>query len=221
MWRALVAALVCAHSAAASEIVLGDGNCTTPTAVDTGGWTWRELVDACHRAQSLNGSDGVVGRSWYPVGTSSHKSHQTDAILAPMVTLGLGCLIRHVLAYTGIPIPYTVNLLLLGAMLGGALRAFFIYQFDELQAGTCPPNNPMWSDIFQRSVATLGNMDPHLLLHIFIPPLVFESAFAIEWHLFDQLKWPTLLLAGPGVIASASSRGRIRTRTPRRSAPQA
>lgn len=35
----------------------------------------------------------------------------------------------------------------------------------------------------------MGTLDAHLLLHIFLPPLIFESAFAIEWHIFEQLKW--------------------------------
>ena len=32
-------------------------------------------------------------------------------------------------------------------------------------------------------------MDAHVMLHIFLPPLIFESAFATEWRVFDQVKW--------------------------------
>ena len=71
----------------------------------------------------------------------------------------------------------------------------------ELASGACATSRPLWSDIFQRSLETLAFIDPHLLLHLLLPPLVFESAFAIDWHIFDQLKWVTLLLAVPGTRA--------------------
>ena len=35
----------------------------------------------------------------------------------------------------------------------------------------------------------MSQIDAHLMLNIFLPPLIFESAFAIEWHIFEQLKW--------------------------------
>lgn len=31
-------------------------------------------------------------------------------------------------------------------------------------------------------------MDPHLLLHVLLPPLLFESAFAIDYHVFEKVR---------------------------------
>jgi NhaP-type Na+/H+ or K+/H+ antiporter len=33
----------------------------------------------------------------------------------------------------------------------------------------------------------LAEMSPHLLLNIVLPPLLFESAFAIDWHIFEKV----------------------------------
>jgi len=51
---------------------------------------------------------------------------------------------------------------------------------------------------------SVSTMDPHLLLTIFIPPLIFESGFNINYHMFLQLLSQAMLLAGPGVILSVA-----------------
>ena len=48
--------------------------------------------------------------------------HAHEAVLAPMVVLAAGALIRHALLMTRAPVPYTALLLLLGALLGLLLR---------------------------------------------------------------------------------------------------
>ena len=37
------------------------------------------------------------------------------------------------------------------------------------------------------SMRLLSDMDPHLLLNALLPPLLFESAFAIDWHIFSKV----------------------------------
>lgn len=108
--------------------------------------------------------------------------HAHEAVLAPAVVLGVGVLLRHVLLQTGLPIPYTVTLLVTGAGLGLLLRYYNVEPL-ELAAfdGVCVAR-PLWSDVLQRSIALLGSLDPHLLLHIFIPPLLFESAVSARLH---------------------------------------
>lgn len=43
-------------------------------------------------------------------------------------------------------------------------------------------------------------MSPEFLLSLFLPVLLFASAFAIEWHTFRQVMWQALLLAFPGAV---------------------
>ena len=45
-------------------------------------------------------------------------------------------------------------------------------------------------------------MDPHLLLMIFIPALIFESAFNSDWHIFKVEFGQVLVMAGPMLIVA-------------------
>jgi len=47
-----------------------------------------------------------------------------------------------------------------------------------------------------------ASIDPHLLLQIFLPALIFESAFSASYHIIKREIGQALLLAGPGVIIS-------------------
>jgi hypothetical protein len=99
---------------------------------------------------------------------------------------------------------YTINLLLFGLGLGLVLQYTVVRPLQQAASGNCDAAmRSYWPDnVFVRSLTTLADLDPHLLLHIFIPPLIYESASAIEWHVFFNLKWTALLLAVPGVIGS-------------------
>lgn len=46
-------------------------------------------------------------------------------------------------------------------------------------------------------------MHPHIILFIFIPILLFESAFNCDWFVFRRLVKNILLLAGPGVLVGS------------------
>lgn len=43
----------------------------------------------------------------------------------------------------------------------------------------------------------MAEIDPHLMLHIFLPVLVFDSAYALETHTFLKSFPQVVLLAGP------------------------
>lgn len=49
------------------------------------------------------------------------------------------------------------------------------------------------------SYARVVETDPHLLLFIFLPVLIFESAFGMEVHTFMKTFMQVLLLAIPGL----------------------
>lgn len=56
---------------------------------------------------------------------------------------------------------------------------------------------------FGDSVSLISNMSPHMILLVFIPVLLFESAFNCDWHVFSKSLGNILLLAGPGVLWGA------------------
>ncbi|PIK43588.1 sperm-specific sodium proton exchanger [Apostichopus japonicus] len=81
-----------------------------------------------------------------------------------------------------LPIPYTVLLMVLGGILGAVA---------SLESG-----------VADYTVAVV-NMDPHLMLHIFLPVLIFESAFAMDVHTFMKSFAQVCILAVCGLIVAA------------------
>jgi len=43
-------------------------------------------------------------------------------------------------------------------------------------------------------------LDPHMILLLFLPALLFESAFNADWHIFKVELPQVLLLAGPALL---------------------
>jgi len=87
----------------------------------------------------------------------------------------------------GTKLPYTVALLLIGLLLGGLDRGGF---FDTFM--------PIVSD----SIKLVVDIDPHLFLFVFLPTLIFESAYSLEVHLFKRIFSQIATLAVPGLIVS-------------------
>ena len=122
-----------------------------------------------------------------PTNSNLISDHDEVVIFAPFLLLAVGAFLRH--TTKSLPLPYTMQLLILGSIVGWFLRR------NE------------WNDALQQSMMKLGDMDPHLMLHIFLPPLVFESAASLEWHLFTKAKWYILSLAGPGLLLASGLTG--------------
>ncbi|WP_022942334.1 cation:proton antiporter [Psychromonas hadalis] len=85
--------------------------------------------------------------------------------------------------------PYSVVLLLIGLALGLYNRSFHITE-----------NLP----ILQGALTQLASIDPHLILLLFLPTLIFESAFSMEIHLFKRMFSQIAILAIPGLILTTS-----------------
>lgn len=83
-------------------------------------------------------------------------------------------------------VPYTVVLLLVGLGIG---TLNYVGLFE---------NYKLASD----AVEQIGAIDPHLLLFLFLPTLIFESAYSLESHLFFRILPQIALLAIVGLIIS-------------------
>ena len=150
------------------------------------------------------------------VGGLHGSDHHNDQL--PLFGLALilicGGMIQHF--GSGVPLPYTALLLILGVALGAWV------QFDPnftLQPGmiagehswdgvtlACNVTDYVPNDLhfhgwhLGNSLRQVSGMDPHLMLHVLLPPLLFESAFAIDWHIFSKISGYALILAGPGLV---------------------
>ncbi|KQJ85563.1 sodium/hydrogen exchanger 8 [Brachypodium distachyon] len=110
-------------------------------------------------------------------------SNPDDAVLFFGVSLVLGIASRHLLR--GSRVPYTVALLVLGIALG------------SLEYGTKDGLGKLGAGI-----RIWANINPDLLLAVFLPALLFESSFSMEIHQIKKCMAQMLLLAGPGVLIS-------------------
>ena len=53
---------------------------------------------------------------------------------------------------------------------------------------------------FLHEYTKLASIDPHLMLFIFLPTLIFESAFVMNGHTFRKTIGRAMVLAGPGLL---------------------
>ena len=102
-----------------------------------------------------------------------------------VLSLIIGAITRDVLKNT--PIPYSVALLVIGLALGLIQRSGVFQQYMPLMDET---------------VLMVAEVDPHLILWLFLPILIFESAFAMEVHLFRRIFSQIALLAVPGLMVA-------------------
>ncbi|CAG9467732.1 unnamed protein product [Pedinophyceae sp. YPF-701] len=112
-------------------------------------------------------------------GGGGHNSG-TETVLFLVTSLLFGLLARRGLRR--IKVPYTAFLLIYGLIIGYA-----------------ESKDPDWKH-FSSSLSVWTGIDPHLLLQVFLPVLLFASGYSMDWHLVKKLVWQMLLLAGPGVL---------------------
>lgn len=120
--------------------------------------------------------------------TTTEASQPELAILFIGVSLVLGLCCRHLLK--GTRVPYTVALLLLGIALGASEYG------TSGTLGTLGESIRMWS-----------NINPSLILFVFLPALLFDSSFSMEVHQIKRCLVQMVLLAGPGVVISTFCSG--------------
>ena len=108
--------------------------------------------------------------------------HPTDhlILLALFLIVALGALVKWACGTHGPP--YTVVLSMFGVLLGA------------LSDGG--------GNDLKESAVRLSNIDAHLILFVFLPPLLFESAFNMDVGIFARVLNQVLVLAGPGLLIS-------------------
>jgi len=133
----------------------------------------------------------------------NNNGHGAD--MAPLffiiMALLIGALVRHLLRKT--PLPFTVWLLIIGLAIGIMGRmGWFIDETTVLQ-GLKEPG------LLHRAFTWAGNIDPHIIMYVFLPTLIFEAAFAMDVHTFKKSAVNATLLAIPGIIIAMFLTGLI------------
>lgn len=110
--------------------------------------------------------------------------------LAPLLfivlSLFIGTATRHLFSRS--PLPYTILLLIIGLILG------LLTRFEILSS--------IGLTMIAHSVGWAGSIDPHLILYLFLPTLIFEAAFALHLHTFKKSLGNAVILAVPGIMVA-------------------
>ena len=111
---------------------------------------------------------------------------ETLDLLAPLlfVVIGLvaGAVLKSLLKHSSLP--YTVCLFCLGVVFG------LLSRFNVL------PD----VGVLRSAVDAVANMDPDLILYVFLPLVIFDGAYEMDLHVFRKSLFNSTLLAGPGMV---------------------
>lgn len=121
-----------------------------------------------------------------------HHEEKHEAIGTVILFLSFavlaGCLCKLILSQilkNKFPAPFTVIVLILGFTIGMIISHI-----------------PMIDNDFLRGENVLKDINPHLIYYIFLPLLIFDSAFNSRFYVIRQHILSAILLAGPGVLIS-------------------
>ena len=121
-------------------------------------------------------SGGMTSGASDPADGASHGA-ATNVVMAIAVALAIGALTRHCLRRMPM-VPYTIVLFIWGGIIG-------------LTAAFSPD---------MHKYTTLTEINPHVFTHVFLPVLIFDSAFSLDVRLLKKVVLDAILLAGPGLM---------------------
>ncbi|MFO7574932.1 MAG: cation:proton antiporter [Bacteroidales bacterium] len=147
------------------------------------------------------GSPNIIHQNQMAEGTlhsppenQEHNDGHTEnmiPLLFIIIALIIGAGTRHWLRKS--PLPYTVTLLVIGLLLGAMNRLGW---FGLISVGNLQLN----ISFLGNSLDWAGHIDPHIILFVFLPTLIFEAAFAMDLHTFKKTSANAFMLAVPGII---------------------
>lgn len=145
------------------------------------------------RDQNIVGSSPSDIQNQHAVPAAEKEEHAGDMtpLLFVIIALIIGAGTRHWLRRS--PLPYTVTLLVIGLILGAMNRLGW---FGEFSIGSLHLN----INFLASSLDWAGDIDPKLILFVFLPTLIFEAAYAMDVHTFKKTSANAFILAVPGII---------------------
>jgi len=104
-----------------------------------------------------------------------------NTIILIMAGILVGVLVKVLTRY--VKVPYTVLLFAIGIVLG-------------ILSKTCLADLPFTTE----GIRLISEMDPDIILYVFLPILVFDAAYEMDLHVFRKTLFNASVLAGPGVV---------------------
>ena len=103
-------------------------------------------------------------------------------LLLTIVGLVIGAILKTILRHTRFP--YTVGLFGIGLLIGALNRNGFLN----------------WSHDIPMALHSVANINPDLILYLFLPILIFDAAYELNLHIFKKTLANATLLAAPGLV---------------------
>lgn len=136
-----------------------------------------------------------------------HHGTEFAAVILFSLTLAVGSLLRLVGGW--LKVPYTIAMLVLGLGVGVILSLPQV-GFDALMASFLDPNfQPSAGDYLLHALGSGMRVEPDLIIYAFLPALVYESAFAIDLHVFKKTVGPAIIYAAPGLVVATALSGAL------------
>lgn len=120
---------------------------------------------------------------------NDHHGPDTSMLFFIILAVFIGVSTRHLLKK--LPVPFTALLLIIGIILGSFSRLGYFENWAGLDVS-----------FIKASLYSAAHIDPHLLLYLFLPILIFEAAFAMDFHTFKKTAANSVLLAVPGILVA-------------------
>lgn len=147
--------------------------------------------------QASSGSSHGSSGCWGAVQRDAHELPETCAFLF------FCCFVCSVIDHLNLLLkpsyrfPISVLMFLAGMVIG----AFFLYRSKDIEG--------VFStlDTLANGVQDTTFFDPHALLYIVLPPLLYESASSMSWHVLRKILPSALLLATVGVLLNTLGTG--------------
>jgi NhaP-type Na+/H+ or K+/H+ antiporter len=114
-----------------------------------------------------------------------HSGPELTVVVLCLLALVLGAGLKSL--GRSFPVPYTVAMLLLGIVLGELTRRF----------------GPDGYPILTHLAAVRHGISPATIMFVFLPALIFESAFGLDVHTFARDAGSVVLLALPALLVTA------------------
>lgn len=111
---------------------------------------------------------------------AEHSTASSDILLFLFLGLLIGQTVKHICST--VKVPYTPILAIIGLIIGLGYKGESAWGLGAEQ---------------------IANIPPHTFFLIFLPPLIFESAFSIDWHIMKMEFIKVLILAGPCLVVAA------------------
>ena len=121
-------------------------------------------------------------------GSGGHAAHSTahTTILFVLVAVVVGCAIQHFSSRYLKSLPYSPAMFVFGILLA-VLDEYVLYTTNQLH----------------ESISRWQSIDGHLLLNVFLPPLLMADSMHLDWHVAKRSASQCFLLAFPGVVLGA------------------